>query len=153
MSAPAPIHPTLSLKEAAAQSGVSAHTLRYYERIGLLPAVARDANGQRRYSGHDLGAISILLQLRATRMPIQGMQRFAALLALGDDAMPERRALLEAHGQSVRQGIKELESNLEAIDAKIALYLEKERAQSQIPRPSPRVSVPADGARVSTQEV
>ena len=144
------LNATLSIKEAAAESGVSAHTLRYYERIGLLPAVQRDANGQRRYGPSDLGAISILMRLRATGMPIQGMQRFAALLALGDDAMPERRALLEAHGQSVRQGIRELETNLSAIDAKIALYtrLESERAHSSSPHPSPR-----DDARAIAQEV
>jgi DNA-binding transcriptional MerR regulator len=149
VSAPNP-GTTLSIKEAAAESGVSAHTLRYYERIGLLPAVQRDANGQRRYSRWDLGAISILMRLRATGMPIQGMRRFAALLAVGDDAMSERRALLEAHGQSVRERILELETNLTAIAAKIALYtrLENERAPSSSPPPSSR-----DDARAIAQEV
>jgi DNA-binding transcriptional MerR regulator len=139
---------TISIKEAALESGVSAHTLRYYERIGLLPGVTRGAHGQRRYSQRDLGAISILMRLRATGMPIQGMQRFAALLAQGDDAMPERRALLEAHGQSVRQGIQELETNLTAIDAKVALYVKLEGERARSLNPSPRVV-----ARVCTQEV
>jgi DNA-binding transcriptional MerR regulator len=115
-----------SIKTAALESGVSAHTLRYYERIGLLPTVGRDGSGQRRYTARDLGAIHILTKLRATGMPIQGMQRFAALLARGDDAIPDRRALLETHRREVRERIQELETNLTAIDAKIALYLELE---------------------------
>lgn len=149
MSAPI-ANTSLSIKEAALESGVSAHTLRYYERIGLLPPVARDTSGQRRYTVRDLGAISILMRLRATGMPIQGMQRFAALLALGDDAMPERRALLEAHGRTVRQNIQELETNLVAIDAKVALYLGLERARA---RQNPSARASAKAARVSTQEV
>ncbi len=71
---------TISIHEAAIQTKLSAHTLRYYERIGLLPSIARDANGQRRYTADNLGAISILLTLRATGMPIGVMQRFVQLL-------------------------------------------------------------------------
>ena len=121
--------------------------MRYYERIGLL-SIARDANGQRRYSEGDLRAIAILLRLRATRMPVQVMQRFAKLLALGDVSIPERRALLEAHQQTVRSNIAELETNLEAIAAKIDMYKDVESQRSVKSRPSPRVS-----ARVKTVEV
>jgi DNA-binding transcriptional MerR regulator len=117
--------PTLSIQQAATRSNVSVHTLRYYERIGLLPAIARDSNGQRRYSEFDLGAINILLRLRDTGMPIQGMKRFAELLAQGDSAIPERLVLLEQHQKAVNQRILELQTNLEAIDAKIKLYRNK----------------------------
>jgi DNA-binding transcriptional MerR regulator len=116
-------HPKmLSIKNAALESGVSAHTLRYYERIGLLPTVGRDDNGQRRYTAYDLGLIDILTKLRATGMSIQGMQRFAALIAQGDDVISDRRELLETHRSEVREHIQKLEANLITIDAKIALY-------------------------------
>lgn len=114
--------PTLSIKQAATRSNVSVHTLRYYERIGLLPPIARDSNGQRRYSEYDLGAVNILLRLRDTGMPIQGMKRFAKLLAQGEGAIPERLALLEQHEKTVRQNIRDLETNLELISAKIKIY-------------------------------
>ncbi len=114
--------PTLSIQQAATHSNVSVHTLRYYERIGLLPPIARDANGQRRYTERDLGAVNTLLRLRATGMPIQGMKRFAELFAQGEGAIPERLALLEEHQKAVHQRILELQTNLEAIDGKIKIY-------------------------------
>jgi DNA-binding transcriptional MerR regulator len=131
----------LSIKDAALESGISAHTLRYYERIGLLPTVGRDGSGQRRYTAYDLGLIDILTKLRATGMSIQGMQRFSALIAQGDDVIPERRKLLEAHRSEVGQHIQELERNLIAIDAKIALYhdLEAGRTSKSAPCVPPEV--------------
>jgi DNA-binding transcriptional MerR regulator len=117
--------PTLSIQQAATRSHVSVHTLRYYERIGLLPPIARDSNGRRQYTEFDLGAVNILLRLRDTGMPIQGMKKFAELLAQGDSAIPERLVLLEQHQKAVHQRILELQTNLEAIDAKINLYRNK----------------------------
>jgi DNA-binding transcriptional MerR regulator len=137
---------SLSIQEAAAATGVSTHTLRYYERIGLLAPIARDANGRRRYHPQDLGAVNILLRLRNTGMPIQGMKRFAALLSRGDAAIPERLELLERHGSSVREQIRELQLNLEAIDVKIGLYQNKLAA-------TPATIPPRDPARASTPEV
>jgi DNA-binding transcriptional MerR regulator len=139
---------SISIKEAAAATKLSSHTLRYYERIGLL-SIARAANGQRRYSEHDLRAIAILLRLRATGMPIQVMQRFAVLLRLGDASIPERRALLEAHQQTVRANISELETNLEAIAAKIDMYKDVEsQQQKRVSRPSPRAPTRAKTVEV-----
>jgi DNA-binding transcriptional MerR regulator len=142
---------TISIKEAAVQTKLTAHTLRYYERIGLLPSIARDLNGQRRYTAHDLGAISILLTLRATGMPIGVMQRFVQLLEAGDSAVPERRALLEAHQRAVRANIAELETNLGAIEAKIDTYkdLEATGFKTSCSFPSPR----AVNARAQPLEV
>jgi DNA-binding transcriptional MerR regulator len=132
------------------QTKLSLHTLRYYERIGLLPSIARDANGQRRYTAFDLGAISILLKLRATGMPIGVMQRFVQLLEAGDSAVSERRALLEAHQRAVRANITELETNLEAIEAKIGMYkdLEATGFKTSCVLPSPRAK-----SRVQSLEV
>jgi DNA-binding transcriptional MerR regulator len=140
----------ISIKEVAVQTKLTAHTLRYYERIGLLPNIARDATGQRRYTAYDLGAISILLALRATGMPIGVMQRFVKLLEAGDSAVPERRALLEAHQQAVRANIAELETNMEAIETKIGLYknMEANGLKTSCSSPSPRVK-----SRVQTLEV
>ena len=150
MSTPSPEIEGITIKEAAVQTRLTAHTLRYYERIGLLPSIARDANGQRRYTAHDLGAISILLTLRATGMPIGVMQRFVQLLEAGDSAVPERRALLEAHQRAVRANIAELETNLAAIETKIDTYKVQEATgfKASCALPSPRADARAQPLEV-----
>jgi 4-carboxymuconolactone decarboxylase len=80
----------LTIAEVAAVSGLSAQTLRYYERIGLLDPAARVHGGQRRYSAIDLAWLAFLQRLRATGMPIRDMQRFAKLRRQGDET--SRRA-------------------------------------------------------------
>ena len=96
----------------AQRCGLTAHTLRYYERIGLIHAVARGTDGHRRYSAHDLAWVDFLTRLKATGMPISRMLEFAVLRREGDSSVPARRALLEAHMDEVRSHIGELESCL-----------------------------------------
>ena len=88
---------TLSIAEVAHSSGLSAHTLRYYERTGLLEPVIRDGSGHRRYREVDLERISFLTRLRATGMPIREVRRYAELMKAGEATNDERLALLEAH--------------------------------------------------------
>jgi 4-carboxymuconolactone decarboxylase len=103
---------TLTIAEVAAFSGLSAHTLRYYERIGLLDPVNRVHGGQRRYSADDLASLAFLQRLRATGMPIRDMQRFVELRRQGDATFAARRALLEAHRDEVLERIAELQRDL-----------------------------------------
>jgi DNA-binding transcriptional MerR regulator len=112
----------LTIAEVAALSGLSAHTLRYYERIGLLDPVARVYGGQRRYDAHDLAWLAFLQRLRATGMPIRDMQRFAELRRRGDSTVAERRELLEAHRDEVLERIGELQRDLTAVTEKITHY-------------------------------
>ena len=94
---------TLSIAEAAHASGLSSHTLRYYERTGLLEPVIRDGSGHRRYREADLERISFLTKLRATGMPIREVRRYAGLMKAGEATNEERLALLEAHREAVRR--------------------------------------------------
>ena len=112
----------LTIAQVAALSGLSAHTLRYYERIGLLDPVARVHGGQRRYGADDLAWLSFLQRLRATGMPIRDMQRFAELRRKGDRTIGDRRALLEAHRDEVLERIAELQRDLAAVTDKITTY-------------------------------
>ncbi len=116
-----PPHP-LTIAEVAASSGLSAHTLRYYERIGLLDPVARVHGGQRRYDADDLAWLAFLQRLRATGMPIRDMQRFADLRRQGDATIAERRALLEAHRDEILARIGELQHDLRTVTEKITHY-------------------------------
>jgi DNA-binding transcriptional MerR regulator len=121
VSAIAVQEPTYTIAEVAERTGVTAHTLRYYERIGLLD-VGRHASGHRRFSTHDLDRIVFIGRLRATAMPIRDIQGYFALVARGPSTERERLELLEAHRASVRVRLHELEAALDAIEHKIARY-------------------------------
>jgi DNA-binding transcriptional MerR regulator len=116
---------TLTIAEAAQESGLSAHTLRYWERAGLLAPITRNGSGHRRYAEEDLERIKFLTKLRATGMPIRQVRRYAELLNGGDDTNEERLALLEAHREAVRAHLDETAAHLELIDWKIDLYRER----------------------------
>ncbi|GIF46203.1 DNA-binding transcriptional MerR regulator [Asanoa ferruginea] len=113
----------LSIAEAARRTGVSAHTLRYYERAGLVvTTVDRTAGGRRRYRQLDLDWIKVCTRLRATGMPIRAIKRYAELVSAGHGNEHERLALMTAHRADVLAKIAELRENLKAIDHKIDVY-------------------------------
>ena len=101
----------LSIAEAARRTGVSVHTLRYYERAGRW-----------RYHQQDLYWIKICTKLRATGMPIKTIRRYAELVAAGPGNEHERLALLESHRAQVVAKLAELQENLKIIDHKIDVY-------------------------------
>src|SRR6478609_737502 len=116
-----------SISEVSAVSGLSAHTLRWYERIGLLEPVDRSHAGQRRYSDADLVRLAFLTKLRLTGMPVADMVRYVELLRAGDGTRAERRDLLVAHREEVRQRLADLHATLAVIDRKIDHYGEPDR--------------------------
>jgi DNA-binding transcriptional MerR regulator len=115
----------LAIADAARVSGVSAHTLRYYERVGLIDGVSRAGSGHRRYTDSDLRWIEVLQKLRATGMPIRHVQRYAELVRAGDGNEAERLALLRQHRAEVRGRLAEVRRHLAFIERKIANYEEQ----------------------------
>ncbi|MCW3096188.1 MAG: MerR family transcriptional regulator [Chthonomonadaceae bacterium] len=114
---------TFTVQEAAVQTGLSEHTLRYYERVNLIPRVQRDNSSKhRRYTQQDLRGIEFLKRMRATGMPICEMQRYVRLYLQGEETLAERLAMLEAHQQRVQDQIAELQAHLAVIDFKIENY-------------------------------
>jgi DNA-binding transcriptional MerR regulator len=114
---------SLTIAEAAERTGLTAHTLRYYERDGLmLGTVERAASGHRRYSQRDLRWIELITRLRATGMPIRDVRRYAVLVREGAGNEAERLALLLAHREVVERQLAEVTGHLRAIDHKIAIY-------------------------------
>ncbi|WP_433357111.1 MerR family transcriptional regulator [Microtetraspora malaysiensis] len=113
----------LSIAEAARRTGTSVHTLRYYERAGLVVTpVGRTAGGRRRYQQFDLEWIVVCTKLRATGMPIKAIRRYAELVSAGRGNEQERLALLEAHCAEVTAKLAEIQENLRLIDHKIDVY-------------------------------
>ncbi|MCC8401720.1 MerR family transcriptional regulator [Paraburkholderia sp. MMS20-SJTN17] len=125
---------TLTIGEVAETIGVSTHTLRYYEQAGLIRPVGRTQAGHRLYSRADLDWLRFVMRLKATGMSISGMQQIAALRAQGHPTMRERRDLLVAHRAALLARIADLQSNLGAIEGKIAYY---EAATSGAVEPDP----------------
>lgn len=116
----------MKIGELAKRSGLSAHTVRYYERIGLLPYALRDRSGRRDYDASILVWIAFLGRLKATGMPIREMLRYAALREKGAGTEPARREILERHRDRVRARASELDACLAVLDAKISGYAETE---------------------------
>jgi DNA-binding transcriptional MerR regulator len=112
----------MKIGELAKQSGLSAHTIRYYERIGLLPYARRDRSKQRDYDASILTWIEFLGRLKTIGMPIRDMHLYARLREAGTSTEMERRALLERHRQRVRAHVAELQACLLVLDTKIAGY-------------------------------
>jgi DNA-binding transcriptional MerR regulator len=116
----------LSISDAADATGLSAHTLRYYERAGLmLDPVERAPSSHRRYTEDEIRWVTLLTRMRSTGMPIRRIRDYADLVRAGEGNEPERLALLEAHRDSVLEKLDEMRSNLAAVDYKIALYRAK----------------------------
>ncbi len=119
--APPGVDLALSIAEVAERTGVTAHTLRYYERVGLL-SVPRDDAGHRLYTQAELARVVFVTRLRLTEMPIRDIQAYFRLVAEGPGNEDKRLALLEAHRDQVKARITELESALGVVEFKIATY-------------------------------
>src|SRR5690349_16837915 len=117
---------SLTISEASERTGLSADTLRYYERDGLmLRRVDRSASGHRAYSEADLHWIHLITCLRGTGMPIRDVRRYAELVRAGEGTEQERLDLLRAHRVAVLAQLAEVQEHLGAIDRKIGIYLDK----------------------------
>ncbi|CAN7755528.1 MerR family transcriptional regulator [Caballeronia sp. LjRoot34] len=112
----------MKIGDIAGQTGLTAHTIRYYERIGLLPFAPRDSAGQRMYDASILTWIEFLGRLKTTGMPIQEMLRYAGLRAQGAVTEEARCKLLTEHRDQVQLRVAELQACLLVLDNKIAGY-------------------------------
>ncbi len=112
-----------SVAEAAARLGASPHTLRYYERAGLV-TVPRDSAGRRRYDAPAMRRLVFLVRMRASGMPVADLRRYISLVEAGPGTVAERAALLRAHREDLARRIEELRLALAVTDYKIATYEE-----------------------------
>ncbi|HFK1449089.1 MerR family transcriptional regulator [Bacillus cereus group sp. MYBK245-2] len=117
-----------TIQQIAELTNLSTHTLRYYEKIGLLKNIKRNESGYRVYCEVDLAWIEFLIRLRETGMSIQEMIEFSNLRVMGDITATERRILLENHKENVLDHMEQLQKHLRKIEEKIIYYtnLEKE---------------------------
>ena len=112
----------LSIQQFALRTGLSADTLRYYEKIGLLRHVPRDASGFRVYGLRDLEWVGFILRLKDTGMALDDIIRYADLRERGESTLAARQALLEVHAAKLQGRLERDREHLTALQAKIELY-------------------------------
>ncbi|THB70676.1 MAG: MerR family transcriptional regulator [Desulfovibrio sp.] len=122
----------MTISEAAQHLGVSAHTLRYYEKIGLIRHVER-AGGRRVYTSQDMAWLEFIMRLKVTAMPLARIKKIADLRYQGDATMDERKAMLLSHRENLKAEIVKLQGHLHALDRKIDDYtaLQQQREQRE----------------------
>lgn len=112
---------TMKIKEMSQKSRLSEHTLRYYEKIGLLN-VNKDKSGHREYTETDLLWLEFIHRLKVTGMPLKDIIRYSDLRREGDCTIQKRLKLLTAHESRVKNTIAEWEHNLTVLQEKIEFY-------------------------------
>lgn len=122
-----------TIDEAAGRMGLSKHTLRYYEREGLLPSIAKTSNGHRSYTEDDLGWVRFLQLLRATGMPIREMKAFVSITWAGDHTIPERVKVLTRYRRALVERMESDQEHLEKLNSKIDYYVGVLAAQEATP--------------------
>ena len=114
-----------TIHEICEKTGLTAHTLRYYEKEKLLPNVGRSAGGFRQYTDEDLERLGMICCLKNTGMSLQDISRFMALSGEGDQTLRERYELLVRHRESVLARMEEMQKHLDKVTWKVNLYSEK----------------------------
>jgi DNA-binding transcriptional MerR regulator len=112
----------MKISEVSEQCGISADTLRYYERIGLLPPVNRSDSGIRDYSDLDVRRVEFIKCMRRAELPVEVLIRYYQLVQQGDETMDDRKAILVEHRAEVEARMAELQKTLDLLDYKISFY-------------------------------
>lgn len=112
----------MRIAEVSKQYDISSDTLRYYERIGLLPRVHRNASGVRDYDETDLARVKFIKCMRGANVSIEALIEYMQLFAEGDATLAARKAILEEQRDLVRERIAEMQAGLDRLDYKIAHY-------------------------------
>lgn len=110
------------IKDVSKKTGLSPHTLRYYDKEGLLPFVGRSDTGQRVFDESDLEWLDLISCLKSTGMPIRQIRHFIELSQQGNDTLPERLAMFVRHRDVVEKEIILLRGHLKNIECKIDYY-------------------------------
>jgi DNA-binding transcriptional MerR regulator len=111
----------LSIAEVADLLDISAHTLRYYERLGLVD-VDRDSSGRRSYAADAVRRLVFITRMRLSGMPMRDLERYIELVDAGEETVPERLDMLLEHRDTIRRQIRELTLSLAATEYKICTY-------------------------------
>lgn len=119
-----------SIGQVAEKTGLSPHTLRYYEKEGLLPFLQKSASGLRVFSQNDLNWLAMIECLKETGMPIKGIKQYIDWFIEGDNTLPQRLDMFKLQEKKIKEQLTQLQKNLDKIRYKIKLYTEAVRVGS-----------------------
>jgi DNA-binding transcriptional MerR regulator len=111
-----------TINEVASICDVTAHTLRFYDKEGLLPFVGRNGAGNRVFSEQDVGVVKFICCLKNTGMPIKEIKRYIEMAMAGEDTVETRRDMILEQRKEVLRQIDELKKSLNILDLKVASY-------------------------------
>lgn len=111
-----------TIKEVSEKTGLSIHTLRYYDKEGLLPFVERSESGIRQFRKSDLEWLSTICVLKDTGMPLKKIKEYIDLFLQGTETLETRRQIFIDHRVKLLKKIEELEKNLELVEHRIQFY-------------------------------
>lgn len=114
----------MTIKEVSEKFGITQDTLRYYEKAGILPRIARTPGGARDYRPEDLNWVEHMVCLRRAGMPVESLVEYLRLTQLGDGTFPERLALLREQRENLLRQQEKLNEAMDRLDYKISRYQE-----------------------------
>lgn len=112
----------MTIKEVGEKYGISGDTLRYYERIGMIPPVTRTSGGIRDYTENDLSWLELVLCMRGAGLPIEAIIEYVKLYRMGDETFAARLALLQDQREVLIEQKEKIEAALNRLNYKIARY-------------------------------
>lgn len=115
----------MNIKAASQATGLSADTIRYYERIGLLPPVTRTRSGIRDFTERDLRILEFVSYFRKSGMGVEALVDYMSLVQEGEDNIPARLAILEEERERLEAKLAQLTQALERLNFKIDNYQSK----------------------------
>ena len=117
----------MTIKEVSGQYGISQDTLRYYERVGMIPRVTRSASGHRDYQPEDLAWVELAKCLRGAGLTVEAIVDYVRLYQQGTETIPARLELLRRQREALLEQRQQLEAALARLEQKIQWHQEKEK--------------------------
>ena len=112
----------MTIAEVSKKFGLSQDTLRYYERIGLIPAIKRNASGFRNYDEQDCNRIEFIMCMRSAGLPIEALIEYMHLQSLGDHTISARKEILMQQRDELAERVAEMQKTLDRLNRKIEIY-------------------------------
>jgi len=112
----------MKIAEVSEQYGLSADTLRYYERVGLIPPVNRSENGIRDYNELDLRRVDFIKCMRSAGLPVEVLIEYVGLVQQGDETIEARKQILKHQREQLAARMEEMQKTLDLLDHKIEVY-------------------------------
>lgn len=112
----------MTIKEVSEKYHITQDTLRYYERVGMIPEVTRTSGGIRDYQENDIGWVEMAICMRSAGLPVEALVDYVRLYQMGDETFQARLELLEEQRENLEEQKIQLQAAMDKLDYKISRY-------------------------------